>query len=164
MTLAKITVTGKITKAPEKRFTQNNIALTSFVIAVSDSFSQEETLIRIMAWGGLADRAADTVKEGDCVLVDGRLQTANAKTTNGKERKIIEINASSVDKISILSEGGNSGYSSYSQNSAPVAQAAPQTMQQAAAQAPAQPAQKEIVQFAVDEISEDLIDEDEIPF
>ena len=57
MTLAKITVTGKITKAPEKRFTQNNIALTSFVIAVSDSFSQEETLIRIMAWGGLADRA-----------------------------------------------------------------------------------------------------------
>ena len=68
-----------------------------------------------MAWGVLADRAADTVKEGDCVLVDGRLQTANAKTTNGKERKIIEINASSVDKISILSEGGNSGYSSYSQ-------------------------------------------------
>ena len=77
--------------------------------------------------------------------------------------QIIEINASSVDKISILSEGGYSGYSSYSQNSAPAAQAAPQTMQPAA-QAPAQPAQKEIVQFAVDEISEDLIDEDEIPF
>ena len=43
MTLAKITITGKITKAPEKRFTQNNVALTSFVISVADSFSQEET-------------------------------------------------------------------------------------------------------------------------
>ncbi|MCX4274435.1 MAG: single-stranded DNA-binding protein [Candidatus Gastranaerophilales bacterium] len=160
MTLAKITVSGTVVKNPEKRFTQNNLAITSFVM---DANPQDETLVRVFALGNLADKAADMLKMGDTVLVDGRLQTANAKTTNGKERKIIEINASSVDKISILSEGGNSGYSSYSQNSAPAAQAAPQTMQPAA-QAPAQPAQKEIVQFAVDEISEDLIDEDEIPF
>ncbi len=160
MTLAKITVSGTVVKNPEKRFTQNNLAITSFVMDVNP---QDETLVRVFALGNLADKAADMLKMGDTVLVDGRLQTANAKTTNGKERKIIEINASSVDKISILSEGGNSGYSSYSQNSAPAAQAAPQTMQPAA-QAPAQPAQKEIVQFAVDEISEDLIDEDEIPF
>lgn len=160
MTLAKITVSGTVVKNPEKRFTQNNLAITSFVMDVNP---QDETLVRVFALGNLADRAADMLKMGDTVLVDGRLQTANAKTTNGKERKIIEINASSVDKISILSEGGNSGYSSYSQNSAPAAQAAPQTMQRAP-QAQAQPAQKEIVQFAVDEISEDLIDEDEIPF
>ncbi len=160
MTLAKITVSGTVVKNPEKRFTQNNLAITSFVMDVNP---QDETLVRVFALGNLADRAADMLKMGDTVLVDGRLQTANAKTTNGKERKIIEINASSVDKISILSEGGNSGYSSYSQNSAPAAQAAPQTIQRAP-QAQAQPAQKEIVQFAVDEISEDLIDEDEIPF
>ena len=35
MTLAKITVSGKITKNPEKRFTQNNLAITSFVIDVN---------------------------------------------------------------------------------------------------------------------------------
>lgn len=150
MTLAKITVTGKITKAPEKRFTQSNIALTSFVIAVSDSFSQDETLVRVMAWGNLADRAADIVKEGDCVLVDGRLQTANVKTSNGRDRRIFEINASSIEKI-ILAEGAPTG--GYSQ-------------MPAQAPAPVQSAQKssDIVQFAVDEISEDLIDEDEIPF
>lgn len=152
MTLAKITVTGKITKAPEKRFTQSNIALTSFVIAVSDSFSQDETLVRVMAWGNLADRAADSVKEGDCVLVDGRLQTANVKTSNGRERRIFEINASSVEKI-ILAEGVQADNFNRMQNSAPVS-------------APVQNAPKnsDIVQFAVDEISEDLIDEDEIPF
>ena len=160
MTLAKITVSGTVVKNPEKRFTQNNLAITSFVMDVNP---QDETLVRVFALGNLADKAADMLKMGDTVLVDGRLQTANAKQQTARKEKIIEINASSVDKISILSEGGNSGYSSYSQNSAPAAQAAPQTMQPAA-QAPAQPAQKEIVQFAVDEISEDLIDEDEIPF
>ena len=155
MTLAKITVTGTVTKNPEKRFTQNNIAITSFVMDVNP---QDETLVRVFALGNLADRAADTVKMGDTVLVDGRLQTANAKTTNGKERKIIEISATVVEKISMLSDGSNAGYSNDNQNAAPM-QPAPQSAP--AAQAPAQ---KEIVQFAVDEISEDLIDEDEIPF
>jgi len=154
MTLAKITVTGRITKAPEKRFTQSNIALTSFVIAVSDAFSQDETLIRVMAWGNLADRAAEIVKEGDYVLVDGRLQTANVKSTNGRDRKIFEINASSVEKI-ILADGGqmqsNSGFSGMQANT-PVSNPSPA------------PKSSDIVQFAVDEISEDLIDEDEIPF
>ena len=155
MTLAKITVTGTVTKNPEKRFTQNNIAITSFVMDVNP---QDETLVRVFALGNLADRAADTVKMGDTVLVDGRLQTANAKTTNGKKKKIIEISATVVEKISMLSDGSNAGYSNYNQNAAPM-QPAPQSAP--AAQAPAQ---KEIVQFAVDEISEDLIDEDEIPF
>ena len=155
MTLAKITVSGTVVKNPEKRFTQNNLAITSFVMDINP---QDETLIRVFALGNLADKAADNLKMGDTVLVDGRLQTANAKTTNGKERKIIEINASSVDKISILSE--NTGYSNYSQ--AAPAQSMPQAAPQSAPQAA--PAQKEIVQFAVDEISEDLIDEDEIPF
>ncbi len=153
MTLAKITVTGKITRTPEKRFTQSNIALTSFVIAVNDSFSQEETLVRVMAWGNLADRAADSVKEGDCVLVDGRLQTANVKAANGREKKIFEINASSIEKIILADVQQAGGFSQVQASAAPSAQ-------------PVSNPQKssDIVQFAVDEISEDLIDEDEIPF
>jgi len=157
MTLAKITVSGTVTKNPEKRFTQNNLAITSFVMDVNP---QDETLVRVFALGNLADKAADILKLGDTVLVDGRMQTASVKTTNGRERKIIEINASSIDKISILSESTNTGYSGYSQ-SAPAQNAGQSAPQNAAPQAPAQ---KEIVQFAVDEISEDLIDEDEIPF
>ena len=149
MTLAKITVSGKITKNPEKRFTQNNIAITSFVMDINP---QDETLVRVLALGGLADRTANALKIGDTVLVDGRLQTATVKATNGKDRRIIEINASTVEKVtfdsSMAQEGGYSA-----QNSAPAANAAPQSQKAS-----------EIVQFAVDDISEDLIDEDEIPF
>lgn len=153
MTLARITVSGKVTKSPEKRFTQSNLAITSFVMDVNP---QDETLVRVVALGGLADKAADTLKIGDTVLVDGRMQTASVKSTNGRERRIIEINASSVDKVIFETEGyqQSGGYASNA-GSAPVkTQSAPQEA----------PKNADIVQFAVDEMSEDLIDEDEIPF
>lgn len=159
MTLAKITVSGKITKNPEKRFTQNNLPITSFVM---DIYPQDETLVRVLALGGLADKAAESIKIGDSVLVDGRLQTANVKSTNGKERKIIEINASSVEKVIFEESAG------YSQNTGYAANSGGQTYNQAPAQNMVQnqnnAQNSDIVQFAVDEISEDLIDEDEIPF
>ena len=146
MTLAKITVSGKITKNPEKRFTQNNLAITSFVIDVNP---QDETLVRVFAMGNLADRTADTIKMGDTVLVDGRMQTTSVKGTNGKDRKIIEINAEKKKKITFDYSASVGGYSA---------------VQSQPAQTTAAPKSSDIVQFAVDEISEDLIDEDEIPF
>lgn len=169
MTLAKITVTGKVTKNPEKRFTQSNVAITDFVMDINP---QDETLVRVIALGGfLADKAADVLKVGDTALVDGRMQTATVKTTSGKDRRIIEINASSIEKISIES-GENQGWGRTSQGSGSYNAGgnAGSGYQQRQNPAPAQniqpqaPKSSDIVQFAVDEISEDLIDEDEIPF
>ena len=133
MTLAKIVVTGKVVKNPEKRFTQNNLAITSLIVDINP---QEETLVRVSVIGAIADRVADTVKMNDSVIVDGRLQMETVKTTNGKERKVATINASNIEKIS--------GDSSSSQ--AAVKKEEP------------------VVQFSTEEIAEDLIDPDEIPF
>lgn len=135
MTLAKIVVTGKVTKKPEKRFTQNNLAITSLIV---DIYPQDETLIRATAIGALADRTADTVSIGDTVIIDGRLQMETVKTTNGKERKVATINASAIEKISGMPSAGS---------------------------APVQSSRDEaVVQFSTEEIAEDLIDPDEIPF
>ena len=101
MTLAKIVVTGKVVKNPEKRFTQNNLAITSLIVDINP---QDETLVRVSAVGAIADRVADTVKMNDSVIVDGRLQMETVKTANGKERKVATINASNIEKIS----GGSS--------------------------------------------------------
>lgn len=139
MTLAKIVVTGKVVKNPEKRFTQNNLAITSLIV---DIYPQDETLVRVSCVGGIADRIADTVSMGDTVIIDGRLQMETVKTTSGKERKVATINASNVEKIS----GSSDTASSYAQNPAPQAQNA------------------SVVQFSTEEIAEDLIDPDEIPF
>ncbi len=134
MTLAKIFITGKVVKNPEKRFTQNDLPITSFTIDVNP---QDESLVRVFTMGNSAETVEQTVKEGDNVLVEGRLQTNTFKTSNGRDKKIFEINASTVEKISAAS----------------------------GASTPIAPAQKEnLVQFATEEISQDLIDEDEIPF
>lgn len=133
MTLAKIVVTGKVTKNPEKRFTQNNLAVASLIVDINP---QEETLVRVSAIGAVADRISETVSMGDTVIVDGRLQMETVKTTSGKERKVATINANSVEKIG----GSNS-------TSAPVSNN-----------------KETLVQFSTEEIAEDLIDPDEIPF
>ena len=134
MTLAKVFITGKVVKNPEKRFTQNDLPITSFTINANP---QDETLVRVFIVGNSAETVEQTVKMGDSVLVEGRLQTNTVKTTSGKDRKIFEINASTVEKISGTS-----------------------------AQSPQSTAAKEsnLVQFSTEEMSEDLIDEDEIPF
>ena len=140
MTLAKIVVTGKVVKNPEKRFTQNNLAVTSLIIDINQ---QDETLVRVTALGNLAERVAETVSMNDTVIVDGRLQMETVKTTSGKERKVSTINAQAVEKIS-----GMSGSSSVSQG----------------VSSSSASDKGSVVQFSTEEIAEDLIDPDKIPF
>lgn len=137
MTLAKIVVTGKVVKNPEKRFTQNNLAITNLIVDINP---QDETLVRVSAIGALADRAAETVQLNDTVIIDGRLQMENVKTTSGKDKKVATITASNIEKIGTSADAGN--------------------LSAAQTQAKNEP----VVQFSTEEIAEDLIDPDEIPF
>lgn len=132
MTLAKAFVTGTVVKAPEKRFTPNDMAIAGFTINIDQ---QNETLVRVVTFGQLAENIASTVAAGDMVAVEGKLQTNTFKLPNGKDKKVFEINASVIEKMGA---------------GAPVSQAA----------APS----SDIVSFNQDEIAQDLIDEDEIPF
>ena len=136
MTLAKAFVTGSVIKAPEKRFTQNDMAIAGFTINIDNA---NETLLRVVAFGNLADIISSTVAVGDSVAVEGRLQANTYKLPNGKDKKIFEINASTVEKISgnTTSPATNSITENKDEN---------------------------IVSFNQDEIAQDLIDEDEIPF
>ena len=145
MALAKIVVDGIVTKAPEKRFTQNNLPITSFTININQN---DETLIRVFIMGNAAETVADTIGSGDRVLIEGRPQIEILKTEDGKEKRVVEINASLVEKIGAVTSAGNAAMQK------PAASASPKP----------QAAKEEIVQFASEEIVEDLINEDEIPF
>ena len=134
MTLAKAFVTGSVVKAPEKRFTQNDMAIAGFTINIDPA---NDGMLRVVAFGQLAETISSTVALGDSVAVEGRLQINTYKLPNGKDKKVFEIQASSVEKMS--AGAGNV----------------------ATAQAPQS---ENIVSFNQDEIAQDLIDEDEIPF
>lgn len=134
MTLAKAFVTGVVVKAPEKRFTQNDMAIADFTINID---ANNETLLRVLTFGNLADVISSTVASGDSVAVEGRLQVNMYKLPNGKDKKIFEISASAVEKMGATASN-------------PVVESAKGS--------------ENIVSFNQDEIAQDLIDEDEIPF
>src|ERR1700722_8371230 len=105
MSLSKIVVTGKVIKAPEKRFTpSNNVAVTEFVIAVESipraDAPPESTPVKVTTWRDLAERCANELKKGDPVVVEGRLQINNFVTAEGQKRRDVEIDAGNVENLS----------------------------------------------------------------
>ena len=134
MTLAKAFVTGTVVKAPEKRFTQNDMAIAGFTVNIDKT---NETLLRIIAFGQLADTVASTINVGDNVAIEGKLQVNTYKLPDGKDKKVYEISANFVEKMTADKN---------SQATTPVQN------------------EDNLVSFNQDEIAQDLIDEDEIPF
>lgn len=132
MTIAKAVVTGTIYRAPEKRFTSNDVAISGFVLDIGE---KDETLLRVISKRVALDPIVSSLSKGDRVLVEGRLQIATAKMDDGSERKIYEIDAATIEKM-----GGAGSVSSRPDNNG------------------------EIVKFAQEEFSDELIGEDEIPF
>ncbi len=133
MSLAKSVVTGTVYRAPEKRFTQNNIAVSAFVLNIGE---RDEILIRVVSRRQALDEIIDNIEKGERVLVEGRLQTATVKMDDGSEKRIYEIDANTIEK---LGEG-------------------------AMAPASSKFGTEEIVKFESDDLSNELIGEDEIPF
>lgn len=133
MSLAKSVVTGTVYRAPEKRFTQNNVAVSAFVLNIGE---REETLIRVLSKRNALDEIVSSLTKGERVLVEGRLQTAAVKMDDGSEKRIYEIDANTIE---ILGEGA----------SIPANQKF---------------GTEEIVKFESDDMSNELINEDEIPF
>ncbi|MGN0017514.1 MAG: single-stranded DNA-binding protein [Candidatus Gastranaerophilaceae bacterium] len=94
MSIAKAVVTGNVFRAPEKRFTSNNVPISAFVLNIGD---REELLIRVLAKRNSLDEIVSGLSKGTRVLVEGRLQTNNVKSENGTERKIFEIDANAIE-------------------------------------------------------------------
>lgn len=134
MSLAKAVVTGTLYRAPEKRFTQNNIAVSSFVLNIGD---RDEMLIRVISRRTALDDIVSNLSKGDKVLVEGRLQTAEVKMDDGSDKRILEIDAASIESLSgdSVNSASSSDYGT-----------------------------DEVVKIETGDFSDELIGEDEIPF
>ncbi len=131
MSIAKAVVTGTVYRTPEKRFTQNNVAVSAFVLNIGE---REETLIRVLSKRNALDEIVSSLSKGERILVEGRLQTASVKMDDGSEKRIYEIDANAIERFG---------------DEAPANQKF---------------GTEEIVKFESDDMSNELINEDEIPF
>ena len=93
MAFAKAVVTGTVFRAPEKRFTQNNVPVSSFVLNIGD---REEMLIRVVVGRVALDEVVSGISKDDRVLVEGRLQITTVKNESGAERRIYESGRKSI--------------------------------------------------------------------
>ncbi len=135
MSLAKAVITGSVYRAPEKRFTQNNVPVSSFVLNIGE---REEMFIRVVVKRQALDEVVSEISQGDRVLVEGRLQITAVKSDNGTERRIFEIDANTIE---LIGAGGKIASSSVPSSNT-----------------------EDVVKFDQDAFSNELIGEEEIPF
>ena len=133
MSLAKAVLSGTVYRNPEKRFTGNNIPVTSFTLLIDE---KEQSIIRVIVRGNLADTVENAISKGDKIVAEGRLQMVGVQADDGTERKVMELDLSSFETL----------------NSS-------QTFSSASANEP-----KEVAKFAEIEESDILMSEEEIPF
>ena len=90
MSVSKAVISGIAIRDAEKRFTSNDLAILNFTMNISEA---EETLLRVVMMGRMAENADGLIKKGSKVTVEGRLQTNTFKDANGEDKKIIELHA-----------------------------------------------------------------------
>ncbi len=106
MSLNKAMIIGNLGRDPEMRYTPSGQAVTQFTVAVNRNFKgqngewQEETeWFRVVVWGQQAERAAEYLKKGNKVYIEGRLQTRQWEDQTGAKRYTTELVANQVTNL-----------------------------------------------------------------
>ncbi len=99
--LNRICIMGRLTAAPELRYTQQNTPVASFALAVDRDFqsggSEKQTdFIPCVAWRKTAEFASKYFSKGSMAVVSGRLQLRDWTDKDGNKRRTAEIVADSV--------------------------------------------------------------------
>jgi single-strand DNA-binding protein len=174
MSFAKVMLSGTVASEPEKRFTPNNHAVTSFYLAVEMQGNtnrpggNEPFTVKVTCWRNLAEAVETQLHKDDSILVEGKLLINSFQTQDGVQKKLFEVEAVSIDKLPgrpeplILAASGNvasagesttgNGYGANTRSSAPAYNASYNMPPEG--QIPASG------HFS----SEDLLTEDDIPF
>lgn len=95
-----VTLMGRLVAEPELRHTPNDVAVTSFTIAVDRDFVKSGTerktdFIDIVTWRQTAEFVSKYFHKGQLIAVKGSIQTGSYEK-DGVRRRIFEILADSV--------------------------------------------------------------------
>ncbi len=150
----QVILMGNLTRDPELRQTPNGQNVCSFSLALNRSYKgadgnwQEATdYIDVVAWGPLGERVAQYLSKGRPCLVNGRLQSRSWEQ-EGQKRSKVEVVAQDVTFLGGPGggEGSNSGGSS------------------SEGAASSKPAAKKKDDVVIEDIGDEPINLDDIPF
>lgn len=153
----QVILMGNLTRDPELRQTPNGQSVCSFSLALNRSYKgsdgnwQEATdYVDVVAWGPLGERVAQYVTKGRPVLVNGRLQSRSWEQ-EGQKRSKVEVVAQDVTFLGGRGEGGGSSSGGGFDQSVP-------------ASAPVKSSKKKEDDVVIEDIGDEPINLDDIPF
>jgi single-strand DNA-binding protein len=110
-----VVLIGRLTRDPELRTTTTGKNVCSFSIAVQKRIkpqdgSPDADFFNIVAWNKDADYVVNYLTKGRLVAVEGRLQARKYTASDGSNREVVEIVASSVQGLDRPREDQGSEY------------------------------------------------------
>jgi len=111
----KVILVGNLGKDPETRYMPSGSAVTNLTLATSESWKdkqsgdqQERTeWHKVAMFGRLAEIAAEYLRKGSQVYIEGKLRTRKWQDKEGKDRWTTEIVADEMQMLG--SKGGGAG-------------------------------------------------------
>lgn len=95
--LNQIVLMGRLTRDPEVRYTQSQVPVASFTLAVDRDFGDKQTdFIDCVAWRGTAEFVSKYFRKGSMAVASGRLQLREWTDQNGNKRRNAEVVAEHV--------------------------------------------------------------------
>ena len=120
--LNHIEVMGRLVRDPELRYTQSNVPVTSFTIAVDRDFGKSESgekqtdFIDCVAWRSTAEFVSKYFTKGRMAVITGRLQLRDWVDKNENKRRSAEVVVENIYFGDSRRDGESSG-NSYNQDS-----------------------------------------------
>ncbi|MEY3182638.1 MAG: hypothetical protein RLZ35_623 [Pseudomonadota bacterium] len=140
----KVIIVGNLGADPEVRYMPSGGAVTNIRVATSESWKDKQTgetqerteWHRIVLYNRLAEIAAEYLRKGSKVFIEGSIRTNKWQDQNGQDRYTTEIIANAMQLLD--SRGGNTGGNAGDMGGyqAPSIKSAPQSNASAARQVP----------------------------
>ncbi len=99
----RVTLSGRLTRDPDKRYASDGTAVTRFTLAFHRRFrssegkwSEHTGYAAVVCYQRLAEVCATYLRGGSPVLVEGRLQMREWTSARGETRQSLEVRAESV--------------------------------------------------------------------
>jgi single-strand DNA-binding protein len=110
----KAILMGRLTRDPEVRYTQSNLTVSNFTLAIDRRFvrqgeERQADFIPIVTFGKTAEFCEKYFKKGQQVLVVGRIQTRSWDDNEGKKRYMTEVVSEEVYFADSRRQDGDGG-------------------------------------------------------
>lgn len=104
-----VTLTGRLTRDPELRYTQGGTAICNMNVAVDRGLSKEKKLeaqangqpvadfINVVVWGKMGETAANYLVKGRLVGITGRIQTGSYDHKDGYKVYTTDVVCTQID-------------------------------------------------------------------